>query len=135
MREFQHRNIIRTALYSKASMILLAVLCLLLLRSIIELNDKRLKVEKEREKAYQEKSVLEDKLAKSETRLNFVETPKGREDYIRTTYPVVKAGEGVIVVYNATDSPVAEVKKDQGRWYDFMFLLNVYLDKVFNRNS
>lgn len=116
MREFQQKKIVRTVLYSKVTIVVLALVCLILLRSIVELNQKREKVAEERDKIHEEQSSLEQKVANAEARLSFVQTDRGKENYIRTTYPVVKDGEGVIVVYTASTSPVAEVKKDIGMW-------------------
>lgn len=116
MREYQQKYMIRTLLYSRVTIVVLFLLCVLLLRSIIDLNDKRTDVEKLRSESATEKQDLELKVQKAEEKNNAMATDRGFETYVRTTYPVVKEGEGVIVIYDGEKSPVAPVKSDMTVW-------------------
>jgi hypothetical protein len=116
MREYQQKHTIRTILYSRVTMVILFLLCILLLRSIIALNDKRIDMKKLRDDSQSERSDLEDKVKKSEEKNNQIATPRGLEAYIRTTFPVVKQDEGVIVIYDENTSPVSSVREDLTLW-------------------
>jgi hypothetical protein len=116
MREFQQKHLLRTVIYSRATILVLFLAVVLLLRSIMELNDKRLEVKKLTETSEIEKRELEEKVYKSEEKNKEIATSRGREAYIRTTYPVVKEGEGVIVVYDGKPSAVAEVRTNVSMW-------------------
>lgn len=116
MREYQQKHMIRTLLYSRVTIVILFILIILLLRSIMELNDKRLEVAKDRNDARAERQVLEDKVKVAEKQNSEIETARGLESYVRTTYPVVKEGEGVIVIYDEAKSPVSEVREDMNIW-------------------
>ena len=102
MKEYQQKYMVRTLLYSRVTIIFLFLVCILLLRSIMELNDKRIESAKLRNESTVERKDLGDKVVKAEEKNNEIVTPRGFENYVRTTYPVVKDGEGVIVVYDET---------------------------------
>jgi hypothetical protein len=116
MREYQQKYMIRTLLYSRVTIVILFLLCILLLRSIVELNNKRLAMEKLREESALERQDLELKVQKAEEKNYLIATERGLESYVRTTFPVVKKGEGVIVIYDEEKSPVAEVRSDMTVW-------------------
>lgn len=116
MREYQQKHLIRTILYSRVTIVVLFLLSILLLRSIMELNEKRLGVEKLRNESEIERADLEAKVARAEEKNAAIKTERGFETYVRTTYPVVKDDEGVIVIYDGDKSPVAEVRADMTIW-------------------
>jgi hypothetical protein len=127
MREYQQKHQIRTIVYSRVTIIILFLLCILLLRSIMELNDKRIAVNKLREESATERQELESKVQKAEEKNAAIATQRGFESYVRTTYPVVKEGEGVIVIYDGDKSAVAQVRSDMTAWEH----LKVYLQGLF----
>lgn len=127
MREYQQKHLVRTLVYSRVTIVVLFLLIVLLLRSIMELNDKRLAVKKLQEDSAVERQDLEQKVQRAETKNSAIGTERGFETYVRTTYPVVKEGEGVIVIYDGDKSPVAPVKADMTIWER----LQVYLQGVF----
>jgi hypothetical protein len=116
MREYQQKHLMQTALYSRVTIVVLFLLIVLLLRSIMELNDKRIAVKKLANDAGSERLDMEQKVAKAEAKNETIATDRGFEEYVRTTYPVVKEGEGVIVIYDGNGSPVAPVKADMTVW-------------------
>ena len=123
MREYQHKHVIRTLFYSKTTIVILFVLMILLIRSIIDLNDKRIGVASLRTESEVKKQELQDRVSTTEAKNNAIHTERGFEEYVRATYPVVKDGEGVIVVYDAKSSPVAPVRKDMNVWEDILVWL------------
>ena len=116
MKEYQQKHMIRTLLYSKVTVVILFLLIILLLRSIMELNDKRIDVAKLRAESTKDRSDLEAKVAKAQEKNEFIATPRGFEAYVRTTYPVVKESEGVIVIYDENNSPVTPVRSAINVW-------------------
>lgn len=116
MREYQQKYMLRRLLYSRVTIVILFLFIVLLLRSIMELNDKRLNVEKLRSESAENRRILEEKVEKARSKNGSIATERGFESYVRTTYPVVKDGEGVIVIYDEEKSPVAPVRADMTIW-------------------
>jgi hypothetical protein len=116
MREYQQKYMVRRLLYSKVTIIILFLLAILLLRSIMELNDKRIAVKKLRLESETERNELQAKVEKAQEKNDAISTKRGFETYVRTTYPVVQEGEGVIVIYDGEKSPVAPVRTDVTIW-------------------
>lgn len=114
MREYQQKQIWRKLFYSRIFIVILFLIFILLLRSVVDLNDKRVKVNVTRNESILKLNTAQEKLNKSEEKYGAILTERGVENYIRKTFPVVKDGEGVIVVYDASNSPVVPVKKDNG---------------------
>jgi hypothetical protein len=130
MREYQQKHLIRTVLYSRVTIVVLFLLIILLLRSIMELNDKRIAVKKLQAESAAERQDLEAKVRRAEEKNDAMATDRGFEAYVRTTYPVVKEGEGVIVIYDGEKSPVAPVKADMTVWERMkVFLQGVFAKK------
>ena len=107
---------VRTLLYSRVTILVLFLLIVLLLRSITELNDKRIEVAKLRDDSLKEREELERKVDKARQETDAIATERGFEAYVRTTYPVVKKGEGVIVVYDDDKVPVTPVREQINVW-------------------
>lgn len=124
MKEYQQKHMIRTLVYSRVTIVILFLLIILLLRSIMELNDKRIETSKLRNDSMVERQNLSDKVDKAQARNTTVATPYGLETYIRTTYPVVKQGEGVIVIYDDSTSPVSPVREDITIWERLILFWN-----------
>jgi hypothetical protein len=124
MKEYQQKHMLRTLFYSRVTMVILFLLCALLLRSIMELNDKRIEVSKLRDESKKERDILTEKVAQSQKQSDAINTPQGFESYVRTTYPVVGEGEGVIVIYDEDKRPVSQVKEDMTFWERLLVLFN-----------
>ena len=130
MREYQHKHMIRTLVYSRVTLVILFLLIILLLRSIMELNDKRLDVAKLRDDSVKERGELQKKVDTAQKQTDLIQTERGFENYVRTTYPVVKKGEGVIVIYDDNKVPVSPVRQTMtfwehlGIWWKNFFMKN-----------
>lgn len=129
MREYQQKHMIRTLLYSRVTMVVLFLLIILLLRSIMELNNKRADVAKLRNDSEKERSLLSEKVSAARAQTESISTKRGFEEYVRTTYPVVKEGEGVIVIYDDEKSPVSEVRNKITIWEHLNIMWNSFFDK------
>lgn len=124
MREYQQKHMIRTLVYSRVTLVILFLVIVLLLRSIMELNSKRIDVAKLRNDSAKEREGLQKKVNKSQQETDLISTQKGFEAYIRTTYPVVKKGEGVIVIYDDNKVPVSTVREKMTVWEHFTIWWN-----------
>ncbi|MBP9866922.1 MAG: hypothetical protein KBC41_02480 [Candidatus Pacebacteria bacterium] len=122
MREYQQKHLLRTLFYSRVTIVILFLLIIVLLRSIMELNDKRIEVSKLAEEANIEKQKMVAKVEKAQIQSDEIATQRGFESYVRTTYPVVKNGEGVIVVYDENTSSVSQVRADMNIWEKFVVI-------------
>ena len=129
MREFQHKHAVRTLLYSKVTMVILFLIMVLMLRSIMELNDKRISVQKLRNDTDAKKNELQDKVDSLQTRNDKMKTERGVDEYIRTTLPVVKEGEGVIVVYDSKGDVVIPARSDMNVWERLIIWFNKITNK------
>ena len=103
-------------------MVILFILLILFIRTIVELNDKRINASKLREESSTERNDLEEKVAKAKNKEESIKTERGFETYVRTTYPVVSEGEGVIVIYDAPTSLVTPVREDMTVWERLLVL-------------
>ncbi|MBP6888793.1 MAG: hypothetical protein KBC21_03760 [Candidatus Pacebacteria bacterium] len=129
MREYQQKHIVRTLVYSRVSMVILFLLIVLLLRSIMELNDKRLEVKVTQNESKKERVDLESKVETIKKQNEFIKTERGFEEYVRTTYPVVKEGEGVIVIYDDEKEAVSEVREKMNAWEKVIVYWNSFFNK------
>lgn len=116
MKEYQQRHMIRTLVYSRVTMVILFLLIVLLARSVVELNNKRITTARLQAESAADRKELEEKVRKAEVKSTSIKTERGMEAYIRSTYPVVQEGEGVIVVYDTSVSPVTPVREDMTFW-------------------
>nr|MBP6949097.1 hypothetical protein [Candidatus Paceibacterota bacterium] len=119
---YQQKHLLRTLFYSRVTIVILFLLIIVLLRSIMELNDKRIEVSKLAEEANIEKQKMVAKVEKAQIQSDEIATQRGFESYVRTTYPVVKNGEGVIVVYDENTSSVSQVRADMNIWEKFVVI-------------
>ena len=129
MREYQQKHMIRTLVYSRVTLVVLFLLIVLLLRSIMELNSKRIDVVKLRNDSLKEREELQKKVEKAQKETDFISTQRGLEAYIRTTYPVVKNGEGVIVIYDDDKVPVSTVRNKMTFWEHVTIWWNNFFSK------
>jgi hypothetical protein len=82
----------------------------------MELNNKRIHVAALRNEAQLAQHDLETQIQQAKEKDTAIKTGRGLEEYVRTTYPVVKAGEGVIVVYDDNKNLVTEVRENMNIW-------------------
>lgn len=127
MREYQHKYIIHTLLYSPITIVILFLVIILLLRSVVDLNNKRINAAKLRDEAVLKQESTEKDLTRAEGRLSAIQTDRGFEEYVRTTYPVAKRGEGVVVVYEQEGSPVVPVREHMTLWEKLLIFIRTLI--------
>lgn len=92
----------------------------------MELNNKRITVAALRDDAETKQLETETQLVKAQGQLKDIQTERGFENYVRTTHPVVKQGEGVVVVYDQEGSPVTSVREDMTLWERFLVFMRPF---------
>jgi len=112
MREFQQERFFKKLLYSNVTIIIFSMFVLILLRSTVGLYEKRATIIEEKNKKEEELRTEQKKLADALEKKHFLESPRGKEEYLRTTFPVAKEGEGVIIIYDDKKEVVTQVKKE-----------------------
>ncbi|MEI6810480.1 MAG: hypothetical protein WCK60_00315 [Candidatus Nomurabacteria bacterium] len=122
MKEYQQKYILRTVIYSRVTMVILFIVLILFIRTIVELNDKRISASNLREESSIDRKDLEGKVTKATEKEDSIKTDRGFETYVRTTYPIVGNGEGVVVIYDVPTSPVTPVREDMTVWERLLVL-------------
>ena len=93
----------------------------------MELNTKRIEVSKFRDDSLKERNELQRKVDVAQKQTDEISTQRGFEAYVRTTYPVVRKGEGVIVIYDDNKTPVSSVRDQMtlgerfSIWWKYLF--------------
>ena len=123
MREIQQGHEIKKMLYSSVTIVVLSMLILILLRATVSLYEKRNEIIAERNIKEEELRIENEKLRKVNEKKDFLETERGKEEYIRTTFPVAKEGEKVIIVYDDNKNGVSPVKKERTTMEKFRHFL------------
>jgi cell division protein FtsB len=98
MREFQEKQKIRKRIYSRTSILLLFVLCLIVGKGLVGVYEKEKASRLEVERLQKQKQEVEQKLMHVSARVDRLHTESGIEREIRSKFDIVKEGEGVIVV-------------------------------------
>jgi len=127
MKEYQQKYVVRTIIYSRVTMVILFFFLILFIRTIVGLNDKRINASSLREESAILRKDLEEKVVKAGDKEESIKTERGFETYVRTTYPVVQKGEGVIVVYDAPTSLVTPVREDMTVWERLLVLWHRFI--------
>ena len=71
-----------------------------------------------------ERTTIENKVREARSKNEAIITPRGFENYVRTTFPVVKEEEGVIVIYDDEKSLVSQVRAEVTIWERLLITWN-----------
>lgn len=110
MREFQERNKVKKRIYSKTTLLLLLLLCILVTRGAYGVYLKEKSSRQEMHRILEQKVELEQRLHAIEGHNEHLQTAAGIETEIRHKFDVVKDGEGVIVIVDK-EMPIIEEDK------------------------
>jgi hypothetical protein len=97
----------------------------------MELNAKRKDVAVLKNESATERQELENKVSIARNKNELIKTERGFEEYVRTTYPVVKEGEGVVVVYDEEKTLVSKVREDTS----FFEKISIFWNRFLNKNN
>lgn len=125
MRKYKNQFLWRNIFYSKFTIIFILLLILFVSNGIFKLYKKYQYTKAEYLYVEKERLDAEKKMNTNQLKLTNINTPEGKERYIRETYSVKKEGEGMIIVYSAPSSTY-EIPKAESSWKEFVeFLKNL----------
>lgn len=109
MQEFNHKKAFHQIFYSKTIFVVGCFLALFFLYGVIGLIDKSEEVKKNKDMLLRERASLEEHQQQLEANLARLKTDQGVEEAIREKFPVVKEGEGMVVIVD--QAPVVSDEK------------------------
>lgn len=110
MSKAQDRSIIKRFLNSWFMIVIYLVLFVLIMREVVDLSTKLARTKGIYDSAYSDFKNQEAKTNAAKANLDLISSNRGIEGYIRETYPVVKEGEKVIVLFDSKQSAVEPVE-------------------------
>lgn len=117
MKYFEDKKIIRSRVYSRTSVILLAILLLILGKAVWKIYGKELQSRKERDVAEKKLVELKERESALKAQTEALKTDFGKEEEIRSKFSVAKPGEEVIIVVpKEKEKPVEEVGFFESIW-------------------
>lgn len=111
MREFQEKQKIRRRVYSRTSILILCVLCILIAKGLVGVYNKEKNSRMEVERLQKRKEEVQNKLQVVSAQADRLKTETGIEYEIRNKFDVVKSGEEVLVVVDKELPPPPEEKE------------------------
>lgn len=115
MSKWQNQSIFRRFARSRTGLVFLAVVGLLLVRSVWLTWQKSRVVITDREQVEQELSEIKARQVKLESEISLLKTESGLEQKIREKFAVVKSGEKVIAVV-ASESATTTATTSKSWW-------------------
>ena len=128
MRQYQQERLWNKIKYSFASIILISILTIILIKENLGLLNKYLRMREVRNKVELDLSEANQNSDKANNKLKIISTERGLDGYIRQAYPVVKDGEGVITLYNSSTTNIINVDIEPNMWQRF----SSWLKQVYN---
>lgn len=116
MRQYQQERLWNKIKYSFASIILISILTIILIKENLGLLNKYLRMREVRNKVELDLSEANQNSDKANNKLKIISTQRGLDGYIRQAYPVVKDGEGVITLYNSSTTNIINVDIEPSLW-------------------
>ncbi len=116
MRQYQQERLWNKIKYSFASIILISILTIILIKENLGLLNKYLRMREVRNKVELDLSEANQNSDKANNKLKIISTQRGLDGYIRQAYPVVKDGEGVITLYNSSTTNIINVEIEPSLW-------------------
>lgn len=122
MLQFQERKKIRKILYSKVTIVILALVTVLVARGAWDIHQKAAIAAAERDEAARSLGDLEKRSQGLEASLAELKSSHGLEAEVRQKFTVAKPGEEVVVVVdeNAKKSKNDGTPSEQGFWEKFL---------------
>ncbi len=114
MREFQERNqerkLVKRRMYSKASLIILALILFFMAKGVYAVYEKERESRAEVDRIAKQKAELQQRYDFIQEKSDHLKSTEGIEAEIRSKFDVVKEGEGMIVI---VDKNVTTIEEDR----------------------
>lgn len=124
MFDFYEKRKIKSLLYSKATLIVLAILIVLLARSVYERYQVAEGIEDKREAKVTELAELNERAKSLEEKVSYLENERGMEEEFRGRFDVAKEGEQVVIIVDKDSEKIGSTSgaTEDGSWFDiFLF--------------
>lgn len=120
MSVYQQRKIWKIIKYSKLTGLIFLGIAIYFAMESLQFLQKWGQLDERLTDAKSERQRYAEKLNKRQGEYDFLQTERGKEEYLRNNMPVAKAGEKVVILYDATSSPV-QVLSTEMPWYVTLF--------------
>lgn len=127
MRKYRKKFVFQKLIYSNLMILILCILVFFVARGILKLYQKYTFTRQEYNFVETQQEKAESTLSDNQEKLRAIQTPEGEDQYLKDTYPVKKAGENMIVIYEPQDSTY-QILKAKSSWQAF----KDYFKKLFD---
>lgn len=110
MKKAQDKSLFKKFFNSWFMIVIYLVLFVLIMREVVDLSTKLVRTKSIYDSAYVDYKSQESKTNAAKANLDLISSNRGVEGYIRETYPVVKEGEKVVVLFDSKKSPIEPVE-------------------------
>ena len=136
MRQYQQARIWEQVKYSFATIFILAFVIFVIVKEDMQLINKYFRMAQVRDKANKDEMISEESNRLSQSKMDLINSDRGIEGYVRAAYPVVKNGEGVVTLYNASTTNVSEIEIADSWSVKFKnWLKSVYKNAILDYNN
>lgn len=136
MKQYQRERLWHSIKYSYINLFLLFAIVFLIVKEDWVLINKYFKISEVRKEARQDELNSQHHYEDSQTKLDNIRTDRGIEGYIRSTYPIVRTGESVITLYNASTSNIGNIEVELSSLDKFKKWLNtIYTNAIMDYNN
>ncbi len=130
MQELQQKKIWKTLRYSKLAIIIYLLITVYFVLESVKFYEKKVKLNQKLNIIHMQAVEADRQLQNKQENVKFLSTDRGREQYLRETMPLAKTGEKVIILYDATSSPVQIMSTSSTNWdvfkKKFYYFINRY---------
>jgi predicted membrane protein len=128
MKKYQNKFLWRNLFYNNFTIVIIFILIGFVLNGLINLYSKYRTTKEDLNYIRKEEAEDKNKLSIERDKLENINTEEGKDKYIRSTYPVKKEGEGLVVVYDAASSTY-EIPKAESFFDSFKNMIRNLLGK------
>jgi cell division protein FtsB len=117
MQGLQHKNRWRRFVYSRATIIILAILVVLMAHGVWDVYQKERLSATDSAEAAANLKILQDRQAVLSGDISKLSTPEGTEEEIRSKYSVAKPGENMVIMTNPGATSTASTPTTTESWW------------------
>jgi uncharacterized membrane protein len=132
MQDLQQKKIWKTLRYSKLAILIYLLVTVYFITESIKFYEKRVKLNQKLDIVHMQVVEADRQLQDKQENVKFLSTDRGREQYLRETMPLAKTGEKVIILYDATNSPVQIMSTSSTDWEVFKKKFNYFINTYTN---
>ena len=132
MQDLQQKKIWKTLRYSKLAILIYLLITVYFVTESIKFYEKKVKLNQKLEIVHMQAMEADRQLQNKQENVSFLSTERGKEQYLRETMPLAKKGEKVIILYDATTSPIQIMSTSTTEWEVFKKKYTYFISKYTN---